>query len=204
MIRLPLSLLLITSTLLATQASEVIDKTIELYENMNSFYAEFEQVYCDEEAGICQRYEGRTYYMRPYYFRMEIDDPEQIYVGDSASLWIYFPEEKRAIRQGLEQVPFQVSPDALLADYQSDYVAEIVAENDEYYEIDLTPIEDTNIYRKLTVRIEAGTYELIGITVYDDAGSESKFEFSKMEVNKKLSKNIFRFDPPEGIQIDEF
>ena len=204
MIRLLLSLLLVTSALLATQASEVIDKTIEIYQNMNSFYAEFEQVYCDEEAGICQRFEGRTYYMRPNYFRMEIDDPEQIYVGDSTSLWIYIPEEKRVIRQGLEQMPFQVSPDALLAGYQDDYHAEIVAENDDYYEIDLTPLENTNIYRKLTVRIRTQTYELIGITVYDDAGTESKFEFNKVELNKKLSKKIFQFDPPAGVQIDEF
>ena len=171
---------------------------------MNSFYAEFEQVYCDEEAGICQRFEGRTYYMRPNYFRMEIDDPEQIYVGDSTSLWIYIPEQKRVIRQGLEQMPFQVSPDALLAGYQDDYNAEIVAENDDYYEIDLTPLENTNIYRKLTVRIRTQTYELIGITVYDDAGTESKFEFNKVELNKKLSKKIFQFDPPAGVQIDEF
>jgi outer membrane lipoprotein carrier protein len=188
----------------ATEASEVLDKTIEQYQNMNSFYAEFEQVYCDEEAGICQRFEGRTYYMRPNYFRMEIADPEQIYVGDSTSLWIYFPAEKRVIRQGLEQMPFQVSPDALFADYQTDYEAEIIVENDEYYEIDLLPIENTSIYRKLTVRIEVNTYELIGITVYDDAGTESKFEFSNVEMNKKLSKSIFQFSPPEGVQVDEF
>jgi outer membrane lipoprotein carrier protein len=204
MIRLFTVLLLISSILLATQASEVMDKTIELYQNMNSFYAEFVQVYCDEEAGICQRFEGRTYYMRPNYFRMEIDDPEQVYVGDSASLWIYFPEENRAIRQNLEQLPFQVSPDALLADYKSDYDAEIVDENKEYYEIDLTPLENASIYRKLTVRIKTKTFEIIGITVYDDAGNESKFEFSKVELNKKLSKSIFQFNPPEGVQIDEF
>jgi outer membrane lipoprotein carrier protein len=204
MIRLFTVLLLISSILLATQASEVMDKTIELYQNMNSFYAEFVQVYCDEEAGICQRFEGRTYYMRPNYFRMEIDDPEQVYVGDSASLWIYFPEENRAIRQNLEQLPFQVSPDALLADYKSDYDAEIVDENKEYYEIDLTPLENASIYRKLTVRIKTKTFEIIGITVYDDAGNESKFEFSTVELNKKLSKSIFQFNPPEGVQIDEF
>ncbi|MGD9380754.1 MAG: outer membrane lipoprotein chaperone LolA [candidate division WOR-3 bacterium] len=204
MIRLLIALMLLTTQILATEASDVLDKTIEQYQNMNSFYAEFEQVYCDEEAGICQRFEGRTYYMRPNYFRMEIADPEQIYVGDSTSLWIYFPAENRVIRQGLEQMPFQVSPDALFADYKSDYEAEIVVENDEYYEIDLTPIENTSIYRKLTVRIKVKTYELIGITVYDDAGTESKFEFNKVEMNKKLSKSIFQFSPPEGVQVDEF
>jgi chaperone LolA len=202
--KLALPLLVMISQLLAFEASEVLDKVIKQYKDMNSFYAEFEQVYCDEEAGICQQFEGRTYYMKPNYFRMEIDDPQQIYVGDSASLWIYYPEENRVIRQRLEQVPFQISPDALLSDYEADYDAEMIQEADEYYEIDLNPKENTGIYRKLTVKIKTGTFEIVGITVYDDAGSESKFEFSKIEINKKLSKKIFQFSPPEGAQIDEF
>lgn len=202
--RLLFVLLLITSYLFAAEANEVLDKTINQYKNMNSFYAEFQQIYCDEEAGICQRFEGRTYYMKPNYFRMEIDEPEQIYVGDSTSLWIYFPKENRVIRQRLEQMPFQISPDALLADYETDYDAEIIAETDAYYEIELNPKENTDIYRKLTVKIRTGTYELIGITVHDDAGTESKFEFSKVEIDKKLSKKIFQFSPPEGALIDEF
>ena len=202
--RLILGILVIGSHIYAIEANDVLDKTIEKYRNMNSFFAEFEQVYCDEEAGICQRFEGRTYYLKPNYFRMEIDAPEQIYVGDSASLWIYFPEENRVIRQRLEQIPFQISPDALLADYQTDYSAEIITENEDYYEIDLNPNEETNIYSKLTVKIKTVSYELIGITVYDDAGTESKFEFSNVEIDKELSKKIFEFSPPEGAQVDEF
>jgi outer membrane lipoprotein-sorting protein len=40
--------------------------------------------------------------------------------------------------------------------------------------------------------------------VHDDAGTESKFEFSKIEIDKKLSKKIFQFSPPKGAQVDEF
>jgi chaperone LolA len=199
-----LMLLLISSQLLAMGVNEILDKTIEKYKNMNSFYAEFEQVFCDEEAGICQKYEGRTYYMKPNYFRMEIDEPKQIFVGDSVSLWIYFPDDNHVIRQKLGQMPFQINPDALLADYETDYDAQILTENADYYEIALNPKEDTDIYRKLTVKIRNKTFEIIGITVYDDAGSESKFDFTKVEINKKLSKKIFQFNPPEGAQIDEF
>jgi len=194
----------IAAQLIAVEAGSILDKTIEQYRNMNSFYAEFGQVFCDEEAGICQRFEGRTYYMKPNYFRMEIDDPKQVYVGDSNSLWIYFPEENRVIRQKLEQVPFQINPDALFADYENDYNAEIVEEGDDYYEIALNPKEDSDIYRKLQVRIRAKSYEIIGITVYDEAGTESKFDFTKVEINKKISKKMFEFSPPKGVQIDEF
>ncbi len=202
--KLLLPLIVMITQLFAAEAGEVLDQVIKQYKNMKSFYAEFEQVYCDEEAGICQKFEGRTYYMKPNYFRMEIDDPQQIYVGDSASLWIYYPEENRVIRQGLEQTPFQISPDALLSDYETDYDAQMITENDEYYEIELNPKEDTDIYRKLNVKIKTGTYEIIGITVYDDAGSESKFEFNKVEIGKKISKKVFEFSPPEGAQVDEF
>jgi chaperone LolA len=190
--------------LFALEANDVLDRTIKQYQNMNSFYAEFEQVYCDEEAGICQRYEGKTYYMKPNFFRMEIDKPRQIYVGDSVSLWIYLPDEKRAIRQRLEQMPFQINPDALLKNYQAEYDAQIITETDDYYEIALVPKEDTDIYRKLTVKIDKAAFEINSITVLDEAGVESKFEFSKVEINKKISRKMFEFNPPEGIQIDEF
>ena len=190
--------------LFALEANDVLDRTIKQYQNMNSFYAEFEQVYCDEEAGICKRYEGKTYYMKPNFFRMEIDEPRQIYVGDSVSLWIYMPDEKRALRQRLEQMPFQINPDALLKNYQDEYDAQIITVTEDHYEIALSPKEDTDIYRKLTVKIDKATFEIISIAVLDEAGTESKFEFTKVEINKKISRKMFEFNPTQGIQIDEF
>ena len=195
---------LIITQVAAIEAGEVLDRTIKRYRDMNSFYAEFEQVFCDEEAGICQKYEGKTYFMKPNFFRMEIDEPKQIFVGDSVSLWIYFPDENRVIRQRLEQMPFQINPDALLAGYGEDYDAEIVADSTDHYEIQLNPKEDTDIYRKLNVKIKKETFEIIGIVVYDDTGTENKFDFTEVELNKKLNKKLFKFDPPEGVQIDEF
>ena len=197
-------LVIVISPLLALEANEVLNKTIKRYKDMNSFYAEFEQTYCDEEAGICQRYEGRTYFMKPNFFRMEIDDPEQIYVGDSASLWIYMPSEKRVIRQSLQQIPFQISPDALFENYEADYDAEILSSDDDHYEISLEPKDETDIYRKMTVKIQNNTFEIIGISILDEAGTESKFDFSDVEINKKISRDKFRFSPPEGVQVDEF
>ncbi|MBE0432959.1 outer membrane lipoprotein carrier protein LolA [candidate division WOR-3 bacterium] len=202
--RLILFVLLATSRMFGIEASEIIDRMVERYRNMNSFYAEFEQVYCDEEAGICQRFEGRTYYMRPNFFRMEIDEPKQIYVGDSVSLWIYMPEEKRAIRQKLQQMPFQVNPDALFENYQNDYNPVLSGESENYYEIVMEAKEETGMYQRLTVQIRKGTYEMTAISVMDDTGSESKFEFTKVEINKKIPKKLFEFTPAKGVQVEEY
>ena len=195
---------LIVSQLFALEASEIIGKTIEKYRNMNTFYTEFEQEYCDEDAGICQRFEGKTYYMKPNFFRMEIQDPNQIYVGDSMSLWIYMPEEKRAVRQALTQMPFQISPDALFENYEEDFISSLAGEDDTHYEIILEPRDETDIYRRLKVRISKETFEIAGISVTDESGIESKFEFTKVEINRKIDRKIFQFKPPKGVQVDEY
>jgi outer membrane lipoprotein carrier protein len=199
-----LPLVLTVSHLLALEANEIIRETVEKYRNMNTFYTEFEQTYCDEGTGLCQRYGGKTFYMKPNFFRMELDEPKQIYVGDSVSLWIYMPEERRAIRQALTQMPFQISPDALFENYEEDFIASLEGEDEGSYDIILEPRDETDIYRRLKVKIQKNTFEIIGITVTDESGIESKFEFTKVEINKKIDRKIFEFNPPEGVQVDEY
>ncbi|UCG31432.1 MAG: outer membrane lipoprotein carrier protein LolA [candidate division WOR-3 bacterium] len=195
---------LFLSQLFALEANEIIGKTIEKYRNMDTFYTEFEQEYCDEDAGICQRFEGKTYYMKPNFFRMEIEEPRQIYVGDSLSLWIYMPDEKRAIRQELHQMPFQISPDALFENYEEEFVPSLTSEGEDHYEIMLEPKDETDIYRRLKVTIKKETFEILVISVVDESGIESKFEFTKVEINKKIDRKIFDFNPPKGVKIDEY
>ena len=195
---------LIMSQLFAVDANEILEKTVEKYRNMSTFYTEFEQEYCDEDAGVCRRYEGKTYYMKPNFFRMEIEQPKQIYVGDSVSLWIYMPDDKRAIRQALQQVPFQISPDALFENYEEDFIPSVTDEGEDYYQITLQPKDENDIYQRLTVEIKKGTHEIIGISVVDESGIESKFEFTKVEINQKIDRKLFEFKVPPGVQVDEY
>jgi len=188
----------------ALNVDELIEKTIQRYEDMTSFYAEFNQVYCDEFLGTCTRYEGKIYFLKPNFFRMEMDNPQQIYVGDSMSLWVYLPEQKRAIRQSLGKMPFQINPNIFLKDYEKTFNAELTKESKDYFEITLTPKEETEIYKKISITIKNKTYEITSISILDEIGSESKFSFDKIEINKKLSRNLFQFNPPEGTKIDEY
>jgi len=133
---------------------------------------------------------------------MEIENPKQIYVGDSLSLWIYLPDKKRAIRQHLgAQIPFAVNPDIFLKDYNERFNAEL--KTDKNYEIILTPKEETEIYKKIIVSIDPQKYEITGITIYDETESENKFIFKNIELNKKISKKLFEFKPPKGTEVVE-
>lgn len=197
-------LFFITQHLFAVDLDEIIDKTTEKYNDLNSFYAEFTQVLCDELSGTCQLFEGKIYFKRPNFFRMEIGDPAQIYVGDSSSLWIYMPDKKRAIRQSLGQIPVQINPDIFLKDYDKKFNIELISEKENTVQIALLPIEETDIYTKIIIAIHKSKYEIQAISIQNQAGQESKFSFDKIEIDKTMSKSLFEFTPPEGTEVDEY
>lgn len=188
----------------AQGVEQVIEKTLAHYENMESFYAEFEQTMCDEVQGICSNYAGRIYFLKPNFFRMEMEDPPQVYVGDSVSLWIYLPEKKHAIRQSLGEVPFQVNPDYFLLNYDDRFAAAISNEDDSSYEVLLNPKRETDIYDHILIVIAKPDHKISAITIRDQAGSENTFRFNKVEINKKISRKKFQFEPPKGTQVDEY
>jgi|GEM_PF-481502 len=194
----------ITSMAFAFEVDEIIDKTIEKYENLKSLHAEFEQLLCDEVSGTCQDVEGEIYFLKPSYFRMEMKNPRQIYVGDSTSLWIYIPGEKRAIKQHLEQVPFAINPDFFLKNYDERFTAELTSEEKDRFLVSLIPKEETEIYERITISIHKTKFEIMAVTVLEKTGSKNTFIFSQIEVNKRISKKLFEFNPPDGIQIDEY
>ncbi len=180
----------------------VIERTIANYQNLKSFYIEFHQQFCDKESGSCESFEGLIYFLKPNFFRMEIKNPRQIYVGDSISLWVYFPERKKAIRQHLgANIPFAVNPDILLKDYQEKFNAQLKKNSD--YEIILTPKQATEIYKKIVVIIDRQRYEIKGVSIVDETDSENKFTFRNIQLNKKISRKLFEFKPPKGTEIIE-
>jgi len=195
-------LILSLSPLWPIELNEVVDKTLENYRNLRSFYIEFTQEFCEKTSGTCQSFSGRIYFLKPNYFRMEIENPKQIYVGDSVSLWIYLKEKNKVIRQHLgNEIPFAVNPDIFLKDYQERFNAEL--KTNQFYEIILTPKEETEIYERISVIINKDNFKITGITVIDEAGAENKFFFKNIQLNKKISKKIFEFNPPKGVEVIE-
>jgi outer membrane lipoprotein carrier protein len=194
-------LLIAAGCLLSAQDLEtVVDKTVKRYRDMKTFQTEFTQTLCDEAAGLCSIYEGKLFFLKPNFFRMEMEEPAQVYVGDSVSLWIYMPDKKRAIRQAIGKMPFPVNPNMFLQDYQEHFNAEF-ASTDNGYEITLKPKEETEIYSMITLLVDKKKYDIMMISIVDGAGTENKFVFSNTRINKNISRDVFIFKPPEGTEI---
>lgn len=188
----------------ALEVDEIIGKTIAHYESMRTLYLEFSNVLCDEASGTCAMTDGVIYFQKPNLFRLEMENPEQVYVGDSTTLWIYIPAEQRAIKQSVSELPFQVNPDLFLRDYEERFTAELMEETDDIYAIRLLPKDSADVYDRITVDIAKNQYTIVGIAVFDDIGSENKYSFHKVEINPKIQKKLFEFKPPSGVRVDEY
>ena len=201
--RLLCIILLFSVNLITAQTiDEIVNKTTTTYQNLKSFYLEFTQKFCEKTSGVCQIFEGCIYFLKPNYFRMEIKNPKQIYVGDSVSLWLYLPERKKAIRQHFgHQIPFAINPDLFLNNYNDRFNAELKI--NKLYEIVLTPKEETEIFEKVIIQIDKTKYEIAGITIIDETESTNEFIFKNIQLNKNLSKKLFKFNPPKGTEIIE-
>jgi chaperone LolA len=188
----------------AVQVDEIISKTVANYEDMKTLYIEFSNVLCDEASGTCTMTDGTIYFKKPHLFRLEMENPEQVYIGDSTTLWIYIPEENRAIKQSALELPFQVNPDLFLRDYEERFTAALQEETKDTYMIQLLPKDSADVYSRINVDIAKDTYTIVGIAVFDGIGSENKYSFHTVKINPDISKKKFEFTPPPGVCIDEY
>lgn len=188
----------------ALGVDEIISKTVANYENMKTLHIEFSNVLCDEASGTCHMTDGVIYFQKPNLFRLEMENPEQVYIGDSSTLWIYIPAENRAIKQSMTELPFQVNPDLFLRDYDERFTAELIEETEETYMIRLIPKDSTDVYDRINVDIAKDQYTIVSIAVFDDIGSENKYSFHKVEIDAKIPKKLLEFKPPSGVRVDEY
>ena len=164
--------------------------------------ADFQQTLRTHEGEILQQTEGRFYLNRPGKFRWNYQSPyEQVIVSDGERIWIYDVE--------LQQVTVQKQN----ADLPSTPMALLDNSTSLYQSFNVSPLdEQAGVYRlKLESKTKDSDFAEIIIGV-DDKGLRfmqlhDQFEqvtdivFSDISINTKLEKEIFKFIPPEGVDV---
>ncbi len=186
------------------ELDEFIQKTVEYYDNLKTLTAEFEMITCDEMTGTCQLAKGNMYYARPSAFRLEFHDPDMYYIGDSAVLWIYVPAQKKAVKQNMESMPWQIRPASFLKEFGTRYRAEEQSNDGHSVVVRLIPVDENDFYDYVELVIQRSSHLIRKIVIVDKGGSERRITFDNLKTNKKISRSIFAFKPPADTQIDEF
>lgn len=194
----------------ATQAAVSDDSSreartnlIERLASMQSLQADFAQTVTDEQGELVQQLHGRFALARPNLLYWQTDAPDEtVMIADGEALWYYNPFVEQVSVYNQSDSMAQ-SPLLLLVDENSpawsDYT--VSYENDSYA---LQPIVGSEARQSLQlVFLAEDSRQLQRIILDDGQGQLSTIELENVQINAQLPANLFRFELPVGVELDD-
>ena len=164
--------------------------------------ANFEQTLRTHDGEVLQQTEGTFYLDRPGKFRWNYKEPyEQIIVSDGVRVWIHDVElQQVTVQKQTESLPS--SPMALLEDSETLHKNFNVVPLDEQagvYRLKLLSKTKESDFGEIVVGLDSKGLRFMQL--HDQFEQVTDIVFSDVLTNTKLSKDVFEFIPPEGVDV---
>jgi outer membrane lipoprotein carrier protein len=171
--------------------------------DLRSLDGRFVQQVFDAQGGTGERSEGRISLKAPRQFRWEYQQPyPQLIVADGDHLWLYDPDlEQVTVRvQSYEE---QSSPLAALIDPGELDRQFIVGEGGQgegltWVDLKARKPEDSAVQ---SAKLGFNASGLARMVFEDQLGQRTEVSFSQWTRNGALPADLFRFTPPEGVDV---
>ena len=179
------------------------DKLRDFIVSSHSGQANFTQVVQDKKGKKIQSATGTMQFVRPGKFRWVYQKPyEQIIVGDGAKFWLYDVDLNQVTVKKLDAA-LGSSPAALLSGNNEIEQAFVLQDSGTKDGLDWLEAKaktpDTGFDKISMAFNEQG--ELVVMELRDAFGLNTVLRFSKMQINPKLSPQLFKFVPPKGADV---
>ena len=175
--------------------------------------AEFTQVVTtparDGQAARSKTSSGRFEFLRPNRFKFVYRKPfEQTLVADGQTLWLYDVDLNQVTARQQAQV-LGSTPAALIAAapdlraLQADFTLAAAPDQDGLQWVVATPKTKDSQLQVIRVGFRGAEKmaELAALEILDSFGQRSRLTFSQMEINPRLSAEVFQFKPPKGADV---
>jgi len=171
-------------------------------EGLQSLTADFEQRVIGRDGTVEDQSEGKLWLSQPQFIRWEYggDYPELV-VADGQQIWIY--------DEILEQVTVKPqsefaadSPLSLLTDIgrlDDQFEVREAGDVDGMFLLELRPRQAETEFERVLLGLQAD--ELRMMTMEDAFGLRTEIRFSALQRNTTLEADLFRFTPPEGVDV---
>jgi outer membrane lipoprotein carrier protein len=170
--------------------------------NTHTLEATFQQTLRTHEGEVLQQTEGEFYLNRPGKFRWNYQSPyEQVIVSDGERVWIYDVELQQVTVQK-QSASLPATPMSLLEDsstLHNDFNVTPLDENQGVYRLKLMSKSKESDFGEIVVGLDASGLRFMQL--HDQFEQVTDIVFSDMHINKKLSREIFEFTPPEGVDV---
>lgn len=169
-------------------------------DGLESLAAEFEQITIDADGQVIESSRGRMLWQAPDRARWEYYEPfEQIIVADGDHLWHY--------DKALEQVTVRPQPAAeqspMFALMRPELVERFyrVLPSDRPDQLRFEPLAEPSEIRLIRLTLRDGVPWTLDL--FDTFGQSTRIVLEAIERNPGLDAGLFRFDPPEGVDVLE-
>lgn len=185
------------------QVLKAIDR---YYEGLHSLKADFTQLVQVPALEKSENFNGRFYFLKPHYLRLEYDNPPgQLLVADGTWYWFYMPQEDipQAMRVSMasgEQAPGYVMGGKMAERFTGSLLGVEKRDGVECYVLDLEP-NSPSYYKSLRAWIDKLSFATRAVRYIDEGGNFNTFDLLNQEANAPVSPAGFNFTPPPGTQI---
>ncbi len=198
--RLVLTALVATSGL--ALAADGIAQLRQFVAATPSAEGEFEQTVLAQSGRKPQQASGSFAYARPGRFHWEYDRPyRQILVGDGVNLWTWDPDLNQATVRAMGDA-LGATPAAILfgsGELDEGFVLTEGGKDGELVWVEARPRQTDSGFESLRIGLQDG--RLRRMEMRDNFGQTTLIRFTRLEPNRQLAADRFRFVPPPGADV---
>lgn len=188
-----------TATAKDPQLKELLNRVEAKYKDVKGFSARFVQVARNEALGD-ETSEGEVHIMRPSKMRWSFDGG-QMFVTDGQKMWVY-AADIRQVTEYDDLASMRSSSDELLSSLDKldeHFSVELLSTGEQGHELKLVP-KQPGQYKHLKLKLDADLRPA-HVVMTDAFNAVVELTFKDVKMNPALADDLFRFTPPEGVEV---
>lgn len=194
-----LSFLIIFHTAQASNANEQLAQLLSNYQRLS---AHFSQTIVDEYGNVMQQAKGDVAIQRPDQLRWYTATPtQQLIIADSNKLWIYDIDLEQVTIENLHRLS-NSAPAMLLTgsaeELQQHFTITADIKNNKQ-QFKLTPRGEDDLVQWIELTFEQNKIQ--HMRMMSQLNQITEIDFDRVELNPRLTKNLFYFKLPGGVDI---
>ena len=193
----------------ALEPQEVVARIQAQYDKSGGFKAWFRQESRLKGANQGDVAEGWMYFKKPLKMRWQYENPpaqKKEVISDGKQVWMYLPQDQLAMVYPLNQV--------MRSDLVMRFFSGIGQVKEEFkvswqrppkegsdHVIELVPRQPQMELKALTLTIDPESYQVKRLEFSNALGEETRFAFTRIQMDYQAPSDFFSFTPPPGVQV---
>ncbi|MDF2939648.1 MAG: outer rane lipoprotein carrier protein LolA [Gammaproteobacteria bacterium] len=170
-----------------------------LLSNFQSLQANFTQT-SQTQGQAAQQVTGTLAIQKPDRFRWEVTQPNpQLIVADGKSLWNYEEDLEQVTVNPIGQA-LSSTPMLLLSGEVTQLRTLFNVQALSPYQYQLTPKQSDNLLKSVVIGFDQDG-KLASLILTNNMGQVTQIQFSNVKLNPSLSKKLFQFSAPSGVDV---